>query len=235
MPTTDCTFPVIRPLIPSKPRLRFIDDAPDGAAPKDAPDDAPETDGDAEDTDTPVEGEDALGDPGKRALEATKKKYKDERAKRLALETQLREATAPKGDTPDAEAIQAEADRKATAKANTRIVRAEVKGAAAAVLKNPADALAFLDLTAFEVDDDGEVDADEIDTALKDLLAERPYLAKDYLAPQGGSKRRIPEVPADPANKPSTPASLDDQIAAAQKAGNPQLVIHLQNQKLANQ
>lgn len=204
-------------------------ETPDAEEPNEV--EAPET----PEGDEPVEGEDALGDPGKRALEATKKKYKDERAKRIALETQLRDATAPKGDTPDAEAIQAEADRKATAKANTRIVRAEVKGAAAAVLKNPADALAFLDLSGFEVDDDGEVDADEIDTALKELLAERPYLAKENLAPQGGSKRRIPEVPADPANKPSTPASLDDQIAAAQKAGNPQLVIHLQNQKLANQ
>ena len=204
-------------------------DTPEGDEPEEI--ETPET----PEGDEPVEGEDALGDPGKRALEATKKKYKEERAKRLALETQLREATAPKGEATDPDVIREEIRREVRAETNAQIVSARVEAAAAKILHNPADASAFLDLAQFEVDDKGHIDADEIESALKDLIAERPYLAINNLAPQGGSKRRIPEVPADPANKPSTPASLDDQIEAAQKAGNPQLVIHLQNQKLANQ
>lgn len=186
-------------------------------------------------TEEPIPGEDALGDPGKRALDAIKAKHKAERTKRLDLERQLREATAPKGDAPDAETIRAEATLAADQRANLRIVRAEVKGAAAALFADPADALAFLDLTSFDVDDDGDVDPDDIQSALTELLAKKPHLAKQDSAPQGGSKRRIPEVPADPAHKSSTPVSHADRIKAAQAAGDFQSVISLQNDLLTPQ
>lgn len=187
------------------------------------------------DPEEPIDGEDALGDPGKRALEAIKAKYKSERTKRLAAEKAAREATAPKDDEPTAEQIRAEATRAATEKANLRIVRAEVKGAAATLFEDPADALAFLDLTSFDVDDDGEVDVDDIDAALKELLAKKPHLAKQDPTAQGGSRRRIPAVPADPANKTSTPVSLADQIKAAQAAGDFKTVMALQNSLLDKQ
>lgn len=187
------------------------------------------------DPEEPIPGEDALGDPGKRALDAIKAKHRDERTKRLAAEQALRDALAPKGDTPDPATIQAEADRKATERANLRIVRAEVKGAAASLFADPADALAFLDLSTFDVDDDGDVDPDDIQSALTELLAKKPHLAKQDSAPQGGSKRRIPEVPADPAHKPSTPVSHADRLKAAQAAGDYQAVISLQNDLLPQQ
>lgn len=204
-----------------------------------AEDDEPETpetpEGEEPDGDEPVEGEEALGDPGKRALESTKAKYKAERAKRQKLEQQLRDAKKPAGDEVDADAIRAEATREATEKANKRIVRSDVKAVAATMLRNPADALAFIDLDSIDVDDDGETDADEIEAALKNLIAERPYLAIDKTTPQGGSKKRIPEVPADPANKQSTPVSHADKVKAAKAAGDWQTVIALETELLETQ
>lgn len=197
------------------------------------PDENETPEGEELDEDDSTPGEDALGDPGKRALDATKAKYKAERTKRLALEQQLRDATAPKGDAPDPDTIRADAIREATEKANVRIIRASVKGEAAAFLRNPADALALLpDLTVFDVDDDGEVDAEEIKTALKDLIAERPYLAIDQTNPQRDSKKRIPEVSADPAHKQSTPVSHADKVKAAKAAGDWQTVIALETDLL---
>lgn len=195
---------------------------------------APETpEGDEpEEAEAPEPGEEALGDPGKRALEATKAKWKAERDKRIALERQLAAATAPKDGEPTPEQIRADVTREATQRANQRIVRAEVKSAATGLLENPAIALRLLDLTVFEVDDDGEVDADEITDAIKDLIAKEPYLAKQNSTPQGGSKKRIPEVPADPANKASTPVSHADKVKAAKAAGDWQAVIALENELL---
>lgn len=138
--------------------------------------DGPDNDGD----DADPEGADALGDPGKKALAAQKAKWKEERDRRKALERQLAEATKPKGDgdEPTPDQIRAEAEQAATAKANARIIRAEVRAAAAGKLADPKDALKFLDLDAFEVDDNGEIDTDEIADAITDLIKNKPYLAR---------------------------------------------------------
>jgi len=135
----------------------------------------PETEAD----DTTPEGADALGDAGKKALDAMKSKWRAERDQRQKLEAQIAAGTAPKGDdkTPDLDAIKAQAASEATAKANARIVRAEVKAAAAGKFADPADAFRFLDMTAFEVDANGDVDADEIADAIQDVLKTKPYLA----------------------------------------------------------
>ena len=131
--------------------------------------------------DTDPEGADQLGDPGKKALQATKEKWKAERDRRKALERELEQARkgTSKGDSdePDPDRIRADAERAATAKANQRIIRAEVRAAAAGKLADPKDALKFLDLDAFEVDDNGEIDADEIADAITDLITNKPYLA----------------------------------------------------------
>ncbi len=74
------------------------------------------------------------------------------------------------------------------AKANRRILRSEVKAAAAGKLADPNDALHMLDLDQFEVDDDGNVDEDEIATAIADLLEKKPYLAA-----QSGPKAPKPD------------------------------------------
>lgn len=94
-----------------------------------------------------------------------------------------------------------EAAAEATAKANARIVRAEVKALAAESFADAADAAPFLDLSQYEVDDNGDVDADQIRDDLKALLAKKPHLAKAETAkgprtpkpdPAQGSKQTAP-------------------------------------------
>jgi len=131
------------------------------------------------DTGTP-DGADALGDAGKRALDAMKGKWRDERDKRRAAEERLaalEAASAGSGDTTDPDAIRAEATREATAKANARLVRAELKAAATGKMADPTDVLVYLDPAQFEVSEDGEVDATELADAIDELLTKKPHLA----------------------------------------------------------
>lgn len=193
-------------------------DTTDEATEVDAPDAV-------EDDDADPAGAEELGDAGKRALDAMKAKLKSEKAARVAAEKALQ---APKADAPDVDKITAEADRKANERANLRVLKADLRVAASDLLADPSDALAFLDLGQFEPDSQGEFDPDEIADALKDLVKRKPHLGK---AAQSGTKR-IPVVPADPANKLSTPVSLSDQIASAQAKGDINTVIALQNRKL---
>jgi hypothetical protein len=86
-------------------------------------------------------------------------------------------------DEADPDRIRREVTAEATAAANRKIVRAEVKAAAAGKFADPADAVAFLDLDTFEVDDDGEVDQDALNEALTELLRKKPHLAA-----QGGRR-----------------------------------------------
>jgi hypothetical protein len=111
-----------------------------------------------------------------------KGKWHTERDKRRELEARIAElegASAPAGDTDqvDAAEIKRVATREANAKANARILRSEVKAAAAGKLADPSDALALLDLSKLEVSADGDVDADEIADAIDDLLSRKPHLA----------------------------------------------------------
>lgn len=178
------------------------------------------------------EGAEALGDPGKRALDAMKAKLAAKNAANKALQDQLDALKAPKaGDEKTPEDWQREADARAMSKANERVLKADLKLAAKDILIDPTDALLNLDLSQFEPDADGEFDASDITEALKDLVRRKPHLAKS--ATQSGGPR-VPKVPADPANLPKTPLTLDEQIAQANKAGDVMRVIQLQNQKLAN-
>ena len=168
-----------------------------------------------EDDDDP-EGADKLGDAGKKALDAMKAKWQAERTKRREAEAKL---AAPKpddkrADEPDLDAIRKEAETAAQRKANARILRSEVKAAAAGKFADPADAYKFLDLTQFEVDDDGNVDEDEIAEAIDGLINAKPYLA----AAQGSAKRF--QGGGDGGARKVTPKTIDDQIAEAEKAGD---------------
>jgi hypothetical protein len=146
--------------------------------------DDPDTPGGETDTDDP-EGAEALGDPGKKALDTMKGKLKAERERRRALEARLAELDQPAaGEQPDQEALVRQAEQTALARVNERIVRAEVRAAAAGKLADPADAYRFLDLSQFEVDSDGNVDADDVAEAIDDLLKSKPYLAA-----QGGTPK----------------------------------------------
>ncbi|WP_046507110.1 hypothetical protein [Streptomyces odonnellii] len=126
-----------------------------------------------QDEDADPDGADQLGEKGKRALASMKGKWKSERDKRRELEQQL----AAKDGADDAEAARRKAEADATAKANGRILKAEIRAAAKGRLADPKDALTFLDLEQFEVGEDGEIDPEEIEEAITDLLKDKPYLA----------------------------------------------------------
>lgn len=128
--------------------------------------------------DTPAD--DSLGDPGKKALaaerEARKKAERDVKDLRARFE-QMEEAqnkTAAERAELDK---QRQMERDALAKANERIVSAEIRAAAKGELADPGDALTFIDRSDFDVGDDGSVDADAIKSAVADLLNQKPYLA----------------------------------------------------------
>lgn len=85
----------------------------------------------------------------------------------------------------DQERIKAkrEADAAAIAKANTRILKAEIRAVAAARLADPEDALHYLDLADFQVGEDGEVDRNAVTAAVEELVKSKPYLAAQGGAP----------------------------------------------------
>lgn len=130
------------------------------------------------------DGAEALGDAGKQALDRMKAKLKAAVERAKAAEARAAQA----GDADEGDTIRREAEAAALTKANTRIIRAEVKAAAATRLADPTDALNFLNLDAFEVDDDGDVDQAEIADAIEDLIRRKPYLAA-----QGGTTKPKPD------------------------------------------
>jgi hypothetical protein len=159
------------------------DDDPDPA--DDEPQDDPADDDPDEPADDDPDGADDLGDKGKQALDRMKAKLKAERDKRKAAEAERDQLKAGQGkDGQDPERIRSEAEQAATAKANARIVRSEVRAAAAGKLADPRDALRFLDLEQFEVDEDGQVDEDEVADAIDQLVKDKPYLAAGAGKPQ---------------------------------------------------
>lgn len=127
---------------------------------------------------------DGLGDAGRAALDKERKARRDAEKSRKAAEAELAALKAQQAaSTQQDEAQQAaektrrDAETAAVAKANERILKAEIRAAAAGKLTDPADALAHLDLTQFEVGEDGSVDENEITEAISDLIKRKPYLA----------------------------------------------------------
>lgn len=171
-------------------------------------------------------GAEALGDAGKKALDAMKaerntardeaKKLRDEFA---ALKAQVEGKESEFKAQRDAQRVKDEA----LAAANERILKAEVRAAAASKLSDPADALRFLNLSDFEVGSDGEVDASQVAKAIDDLVASKPYLAA-----QGGKRF---QGTADGGARNESGKSIDDQIAEATKAGDHRRAISLKRQK----
>lgn len=183
-------------------------------------------DGDGDDGDTGGDdGADQLGDAGKQALDRMKSERNDARRENRRLKAELDAAKNPPpadGETPDAESIKAEARREAIAEANQRVVRAELKAAATGKLADPGDALTFLDLAQFEVDADGNVDAEELTDAIDELLKKKPYLTAQGKRFEGG---------ADGGTRKGSAKSIDDEIAEATAAGDIGRAISLKRQK----
>lgn len=185
-----------------------------------------------------VDGADALGEPGKKALDAMKAERNAAKAQALKADTdrkavlaelqQLRDAEADRNRTDEEKTKEQDrrnAETAATAKANQRLLRSEIRAAAAGKFADPLDALAFLDLSVFDVNEEGDVDQAQITAAIADLLEKRPYLAATtaakkpvFAASDAGSARKGQEGP-----KQLSKADLDKmtppQIMAAQRAG----------------
>jgi hypothetical protein len=127
----------------------------------------------AEEVEAPIEGAEALGDAGKKALDTMKAERNAERARARELQAE-RDALLAKLEGREAE-FQAEVEKRKTQ--NEAILRAELKAAAKGKLADPADASLFINLADFEVSDAGDVDADALNTAIDDLIARKPHLA----------------------------------------------------------
>lgn len=162
----------------------LVEDPQDPPAdPNTDPGEDPSTDPADQNDDGDDDGAESLGDPGKKALDRMKAERNE--AKKAARErdaeiAELKRQIEAKDKTPEEnelEAARAEARAETLSKANERVLRSEVKSAAAGKLRNPADALKLLDLKDFDVNEDGDVDTDQIQDAISDLLEEKPYLA----------------------------------------------------------
>lgn len=197
---------------------------------------ATETSGDSATTEAPQEsatdaGEANLGDAGKKALDAMKAKWKAAEQAAKERDATIAELQAKINGTEADHAKAQEAQRvkdEALAAANARILKAEVRAAAAGKLNDPADALAHIDLTSFEVGEDGDVDTDAIGSAISDLISKKPYLAAQGGRFQGSAdggarndtKKSTAELAAEAAAKGDIRASMAlkaDQLMELQK------------------
>ena len=172
-----------------------------------------------------------LGDAGQKAIDKMKAEVKAARAEAKAGKDAIAELAAMKDANLNeveraVKDARAEGETEATKKANARVIRAEIKAAATGKLVDPADALAFVDLDAFELDEDGEIDSAAVAAAIADLIERKPQLAAVPGAPP------VPPVPGGPRGE-IDPLSVDQQIAEAQAKGDARTVIRLNNQKLA--
>lgn len=221
-----------------RPRIRFVETPIEGAEVPPAGGTAPAPDDNApagDDGTSPTAGDAAPAADGEAAdetdwrakFEAQQKINRDlERKQRGEAGTLKAERDALKAKLEGREAEhadlvkQAAVEKAAVDKANARIVRAEVKALAAKKLADPGDALKFLDLDAFEVSADGDVDADAIAEAIEELVRTKPYLAAEggitpaFTSPGSRRKEQAGQV---------TQAQLDrmtpDEINAARAAG----------------
>lgn len=112
-----------------------------------------------------------------RDLERKLKDALKQNDKYKGIEEQLAKLQGREAEYQKAEEL-AKLQQQAIASANQRVLKSEIRAAAASVLENPADATIFLDLSKFTVSDDGETNSEEINNALGALVKERPYLAK---------------------------------------------------------
>lgn len=180
-------------------------------------------------------GVDDLGDPGKKALDAMKEREKAARARARQLEQENADlkAAAEAKDKPAEEAAldaaRREGETAAMARANERLLAAEVRAAAAGKLNDPTDALRLLDLSAFEVGADGVVDTEAIADAIDGLIKAKPYL-------QATPQRRPAEGSADGGTRKaeSTGKTREQLIAEANKRGDWRAVMALETSKLVD-
>ena len=171
-------------------------------------DDTPTPDPSGDPTPDPTTDAPDLGDAGKAAIKAERQARATAEREAKALKARLDELeTANLNEVDKAiKAARDEATSAALSTANSRILRAEVKALAAGKLADPGDAVNLIDLSEFSVDDDGNVDAKAITSAIDELVQ-----AKPYLAPAGARPAPLPGGGA----RPTGGNSIDDAIRRA--------------------
>lgn len=212
-----------QPIWPQLGGSEDADDATDEAEQKDEEDESAGGD-------EAVEGEEALGDAGKRALDAMKASLRAEKARRKAAESDLAAAKAAvqqgtkKDDAPDLAAIEAAALEKA--RAETLRERALDRLEARAGRKNmadPSDARFHLAEHLDDFIDGSKIDTQAIDDALDELLEAKPYLAaataKRFVGTGDGGARKGSTGPVQLTNadlKKMTPEAIDEALNKGQ-------------------
>lgn len=182
------------------------DDAPPVGEPQE--EEQPEQDPTTEtpDPDTPEVPKDKQVESLRREAANYRTRLRATEAELVALRDSAATDTEAAIETARAEA-RAEAMSEALTEATARLVRGEVLAAAANPkhrLADPADAIAFLDLASFEVDEQGHIDADAVSAAIAELLKAKPYL----------SQTRDPEFGARP-SAPAGAKTMDDFLRGA--------------------
>jgi hypothetical protein len=174
-------------------RARLLRDGAPGAEPNG-------TTGGGVATDPPATGDDQLGEGGKSAIEKERAAAREEKRARTAAEQRAQAAESEleklRADSQtEAEKATAKAVKEATAAVtqagNARLVRAEVKAAAAAAqFHDPGDAAALLagKFAEVKVSDDGSVDEDAVKTLVEGLAKAKPHLVKTA----GGGAKPLP-------------------------------------------
>lgn len=168
---------------------------------------------DGDDADESEASDDGLTDAGRQAIareraaaERAKSAYKPVRqlmrelgipnaeALRERLTTQ-RAASGDEGDPVDVDAVRREVAAEVNTAANQRILRSEIRRIAAETFIDPRDALSRLDLTSYEVDEEGDVDVATIQKDLKTVLKESPHLGKRSKPASfdGGTRKPVEE------------------------------------------
>lgn len=187
----------------------------------------------AAEVEAPIEGAEALGDPGKKALDTMKAERNAERnrakelqAERDALKAQLEGREAEHAKEQERQAAKDEA----LAAANKRILSAELRAAAKGKLADPTDAALYINLDEFEVSEDGDVNSDSLREAIDDLLARKPHLAADTRRFDGAADQG-----AKGTNRPSqlTATDLDSmspaEINSARREGRLDKLLGIKN------
>lgn len=132
---------------------------------------------------------------------------------------QIREALDARGsESKDAQKVQRDADAAALKKVGTIIVRAEVRSLATATFADPDDAVHFLSLEEYEVDEDGKVDTEELRKDLAELLRKKPHLAKKTGdADEEREERNFDGGTRTPVKKPPSMSQLIRDAANAKR------------------
>lgn len=137
----------------------------------------PETGVQSTDADSPADGAEQLGDAGKQAIDRMKAE-RNEARKEAAKAREALAAAQAKAEGREVEyAAEKKAREDADARFRERVLKAEIKAAATGKLNDPADAMRYLDMDSFDVNDDGDVDASAISAAIDALVESKSYLA----------------------------------------------------------